>query len=250
MVGFALPKLRWLLVGAVGAGVWAMTQEPPSKFHAQQRPSKTVERKAELPDKPKKTESPQSPRIDTLPAPRPSQVVTSSIARPDRPIADKAERSDNLLYTTSRVNMRATASTAAPIVATFGPGEGVKVIVRDGKWQLVAVRGRKGWIHADYLRPASADAPRPSLSVGKPVTNATLRADPPRSVAPQGYTAPRPENGGLLSAAKSLFGGRKPIRAPQEGDCQCPYDLMITGKQCGDHSAYSRRSRRNVQCYL
>lgn len=250
MVGFALPKLRWLVIGAAGAGIWAMTQEPPSKFHAQQRPSKPVERKAELPDTPKKAELPDTPAKIAPPVPRPSQVITSSIARPDRPVPDRAARSDDSLYTTSRVNMRATANLSASVVATLGPGEAVKVIIRDGKWQLVSVRGRKGWIHGDYLRPAGLDAPRPSLSVPGKATNVSTKPDMPRAIRPQGYVAPRSESTNLFSKAKALFGGRTPIRAPQEGDCQCPYDLMINGTQCGDHSAYSRRSRRNVQCYL
>jgi uncharacterized protein YgiM (DUF1202 family) len=131
------------------------------------------------------------------------------------------------LYTSERVNMRATASTSSSVVDTLKAGEAVKLIVGDGKWRLVSFQGKKGWIHGDYLGAKarqSASTPRP----------------PERVVQTS-----------VLSPLKRLLsGGRKPSRAPQAGDCQCPYDLMIDGSQCGDRSAYSRRSRKNVQCYL
>jgi hypothetical protein len=86
---------------------------------------------------------------------------------------------------------------------------------------------------------------------GKTATGPSGRIEPPASVKPQAYMPPRTESTGLFSKATALFGvGRRPLRAPQAGDCQCPYDLMINGSQCGERSAYSRRSRKNVQCYL
>lgn len=44
MSGFALPKLRWLLLGAMAAGGWAMTQEVPSKSGLGERPARTTSR--------------------------------------------------------------------------------------------------------------------------------------------------------------------------------------------------------------
>lgn len=267
MVGFALPKLRWLVLGAVGAGVWAMTQEPPSprKAQAPSRPAVTTQHKAEPPASPKPQAAvapsvqskqqvaatpPSAPKEIVAPASRPSQIVTSSVAKPEHPLPQRAP--DNVLYTTTRVNMRGTANPSAPLVATLAVGEAVKPIVRDGKWQLVAARGHKGWILAEYLHPASPEAPRPAASVPGKTGPAPVvaRAEPPASVRTQAYTPPRTEPAGLFSSAKSLFGSKRPLRAPQAGDCQCPYDLMIDGSQCGERSAYSRRSRRNVQCYL
>jgi len=262
MVGFALPKLRWLVLGAVGAGVWAMTQEPPTPRKTPSRPAATVQRKAEPPVAPQRQAgAPSAPKqVDAAPATspketvalaaRPSQMVTNSVAKPQHPLPQRAP--DKMLYTTTRVNMRGTANASAPLVATLGVGEAVKPIVRDGKWQLVSARGHKGWILAEYLRAASPEAPRPATAVpGRAGPAAAVaRAVPPASARPQAYTPPRPQTTGLLSSAKALFGGKRPLRAPQAGDCQCPYDLMIDGSQCGERSAYSRRSRRNVQCYM
>jgi Bacterial SH3 domain len=268
MAGFALPKLRWLVVGAVGAGIWAMTQEPPSprKTQAPSRPAVTAQHKAEAPATPKPQaavapsapkqiaatppSAPSAPKEVVTPASRPSQIVTSSVTKPDHPVPEPAP--SNALYTTTRVNLRGTANASAPVVATLNMGESVKPILLDGKWQLVSVRGRKGWILADYLHPANPNAPRPSgLVQGSAGANAAHRPEPPASINTQAYAPPRAEPRGLLSKATALFGvGRKPLRAPQAGDCQCPYDLMINGSQCGERSAYSRRSRRAVQCYL
>lgn len=43
--------------------------------------------------------------------------------------------------------------------------------------------------------------------------------------------------------------GRQPLRQPQGGDCQCPYDLMLDGSQCGEHSAYVMRGPSSAACY-
>ena len=51
-------------------------------------------------------------------------------------------------------------------------------------------------------------------------------------------------------SAGALWGAMRPVRPPQGGDCQCPYDLMLSGKQCGDHSAYARKGSAGVQCYF
>lgn len=224
MAGFTLPKLRWLVIGAVGAGLWAMTQEPPTqrKQQAAQRPPAAVQHRAATP----KPATPKTPAKVAAPAPKPSvnPMSTSSIVRPQRVVPGKT---GEWLYTSERVNMRATASTNAPVVDTLKAGEAVKPIVRDGKWRLVSFQGKKGWVHGDYLGADKRQAQKP----------------------------PRPREGvtqtSVLSPLKRLLGaGHKPSRAPQAGDCQCPYDLMIDGGQCGDRSAYSRRSRKNVQCYL
>ncbi|PWK65940.1 SH3 domain-containing protein [Aminobacter sp. AP02] len=72
MSGFALPKLRWLVLGALAAGGWAMTQEMPSKARLEDRPSKTLSR-------PKAETTPRSEATVTRPkvnlAPRPQTEV-------------------------------------------------------------------------------------------------------------------------------------------------------------------------------
>ena len=223
MAGFTLPKLRWLLVGAVAAGFWAMTQEPPSRRAADvaHRPAKPVERRAALPATPKKAVAPK---------PKPSQMATGSIPRPQKPVGRNPAES-SALFTTSRVHLRAKASTSSTIVSTLKPGQKVGVLARDGIWRLVSVDGQKGWVHGDYLgarfaapKPAVAEGPRPALPVQS-----------------------RPAGSRPWS---SLIGGRYPARAPQGGNCQCPFDLMLNGKQCGDRSAWSRQGGRGVECYL
>ncbi|MFU0503206.1 SH3 domain-containing protein [Pseudaminobacter sp. NGMCC 1.201702] len=197
-----------------------MTQDPPAQRRHQsvQRPAAAVQRSAAT------SKSSKTPVKVTAPAPKPTHMTTSSIVRPQRVVPGKT---GDWFYTSERVNMRATASTSAPVVDTLKAGEAVKLIVRDGKWRLVSFQGKKGWIHGDYLgakERQSGSTPRPREDVVKT---------------------------SVLSPLKRLLsGGRKPSRAPQAGDCQCPYDLMIDGSQCGDRSAYSRRSRKNVQCYL
>jgi hypothetical protein len=221
MAGFTLPKLRWLLIGAAAAGIWATTQEPPSRQrHADgPRPAASVQRRATPPAIPKNAVAPQ---------PKPSQMATGSIPRPERPVGGTAIEGSSL-FTTSRVHLRARASTSATIVSTLKPGQKVGVLARDGKWRLVLFDGQKGWVHGDYLAPQStapavAEGPRPALPV----------QSWPAGSRPWG----------------SLIGGRHPARAPQGGNCQCPFDLMLNGKQCGEHSAYARQSGRGVECYL
>ena len=221
MAGFTLPKLRWLVAGAVAAGFWAMTQEPPSRQRADApRPKAPVQRQAALPATPGKAIAPK---------PRPSPMVTSSIPRPEKPVGkDPAKPS---LVTTTRVHLRAKAGISAAIVSTLKPGQTVGLLARDGKWRLVSAAGQKGWVHGDYLG-AEAKAAKARAS-----------AAPPPTQPVSGRSA--------ISKAKNFFlGSWRPARVPQGGNCQCPYDLMLNGKQCGDKSAYGRRGERSIQCYL
>lgn len=234
------------MVGAVGAGIWAMSQEPPQQRHktgSAPRPAVSLQQKAE---------SPKVSKAAEKPAPRPSQLVTSSVARPDRPVP--GPRPEHSLYTTTRVNLRSTADTAGAIVTTLEAGRAVKPILREGKWQLVSVEGRKGWILADYLNRSAPEASRPPQSVSNvPRPSQSVpgaSSGNGRSRDQQPLTRPQSDGSSLVTSVRTLFGEKKPLRAPQAGDCQCPYDLMINGSPCGERSAYSRRSRRNVQCYM
>lgn len=68
MSGFALPKLRWLVLGALAAGAWAMTQEVPTKARFGDRPARTASRpKPETP--PRKEAAPARPKVDVVPRP-------------------------------------------------------------------------------------------------------------------------------------------------------------------------------------
>ncbi len=44
-------------------------------------------------------------------------------------------------------------------------------------------------------------------------------------------------------------GQAQPVRRPQEGNCQCPYDLMLDGSACGARSAYLTPGRAKPLCY-
>ncbi|MBA3449325.1 MAG: SH3 domain-containing protein [Pseudaminobacter sp.] len=227
MAGFSLPKLRWLVVGAVAAGFWAMTQEPPSRSRSDTapRPKASVQRQAAMPATPRKTVTPK---------PRPSPIHTASIPRPEKPVGKTDAK--NSLFTTARVHLRARASTSAEIVSTLNPGQKIGLLARDGKWRLVLASGQKGWVHGDYLG-AQSSPPR-AAAVNPP--------RPPQPVAAKSALSSK----SALSKVKGVLFGAHPARAPQGGDCQCPYDLMLNGKQCGDHSAFIRHGPQSVQCYL
>ncbi|BAQ65099.1 CHAT domain-containing protein [Geminocystis sp. NIES-3709] len=55
---------------------------------------------------------------------------------------------------------------------------------------------------------------------------------------------------GLTLLQKSFPTVTKPIRNPLKGNCECPYDLDTTGKQCGEKSAYSRPGGSQPVCFV
>ena len=157
MAGLALPKLRWLLAGGLAAGVWVVAQE------------KDI---ARPPERVPVTKSRISlPGTVERPPPRPQNMVTGSIAKPDAP---------RLLRTTAAVNLRAKADIGAEIIQTLGPGQPVRELARYGKWRLVMVGNEKGWVHGDYLGPSAQSLRRPALPVlgqhGKPVKAAAHKS--------------------------------------------------------------------------
>jgi Bacterial SH3 domain len=223
MAGFVLPKLRWLVIGAVAAGAWAVTQEPVGKKEQRDAP-----RPAASQGILKQRQSPPSgmPKLAVRPKTRPSKLVTSSIKRPDKPVSQ-------LLFTASRVRLRDDASTAARVVTWLEAGEEVTVLERSGKWRRVTVGGRNGWVHGDYLQSSDPDVPRPKGLVAQSTGTEAKKTVPASS-----------------QILPTLFLSKRPARPAQRGDCQCPYDLMINGKECGDRSAYVMRGRASAHCYL
>ncbi len=142
MAGLALPKLKWLLAGALAAGVWVVSQEKDTP-----RPQARVPAASSLVSLPKKIERPPT---------RPQNLVTGSVPKPDKP---------RNLRTTAAVNLRAKADTGAEILATLKAGQTVRELARYGKWRLVMVGNEKGWVHGDYLGPARLALRRPKLPV-------------------------------------------------------------------------------------
>lgn len=230
MVGFVLPKLRWLVIGALAAGTWAMTQEPPKREHWQrQRTGETTST-----EKKKPVSDPAS--IAAAPAPKPSPIITSSIPRPEKPVAARAE--PETFRTTEKVRLRKEASTSSGVVAMLKAGQAVAATQTDGKWKKVSVDGMVGWVRGDYLTTAKPKAGAEVAAIPRPKADVAPQSEP---VAAIPVVASSP-------ADKSIWGALRPARPPQGGDCQCPYDLMLNGNQCGERSAYARG--KGAECYF
>ncbi len=141
MAGLALPKLRWLLMGALAAGGWVVWQDgkvprPPARVPVSQQ-------RLTL------------PRTLVRPPARPQNIVTGSIPRPDM----------RLLQATSRVNVRARADLGSPVVATLEIGQIVKELSRSEPWRLVVADDVKGWVHHAYLKDPTRRQLRPLMPV-------------------------------------------------------------------------------------
>ncbi|MBT1154457.1 SH3 domain-containing protein [Aminobacter anthyllidis] len=69
MSGFALPKLRWLVLGALAAGGWAMTQDLPSKARFDDRPARTAN-KPKTETAARKDAAVTRPKVNVAPRPQ------------------------------------------------------------------------------------------------------------------------------------------------------------------------------------
>jgi hypothetical protein len=240
MFGLALPKLRWLVIGAVASGVWAMTQNPAPQAgrHAPVAPSRSVSQPAAR---------------AAAPVERAAERAAAAGA-----IHHPQQRLERTVFTRERVRLRADPSTNAAVMTWLESGQRLSAQARSGDWLRVATGGRQGWVHREYLASADPAVRRPAAglpvkqqtaapSAPLPTLRETARPLPPTPVQGSAPTAAR------LTVADRLPPGtlsRRPARAPQKGDCQCPYDLMISGKQCGERSALRMRGRTDSLCYL
>lgn len=199
-MALGLPKLRWLLVGAVAAGAWVVyddmnkphppkrvgtersqlqrsadakprpqmplaakpdkTPEPGKSAAARPTPPKPVGGKAE----PQKTALVLPGTIDRPPA-KPQKMTTGAIAPKAAKTAPAAK--PVFVQTTTKVRLRAQARTDAEVIATLEPRIAMREIARSGAWRLVVGGGQKGWVHADYLQPATYLSRRPRLPVAE-----------------------------------------------------------------------------------
>jgi hypothetical protein len=109
-------------------------------------------------------------------------------------------------------------------------------------------------------RPQAALPARVALPEKRPAKTASARTAPTRSsdlvtaaIPKAPIPAPRETPKAPLPVPKKIVAaapkGTQPLRQPQAGDCQCPYDLMIDGSACGDGSAYVRLKRSRSACY-
>lgn len=140
--------------------------------------------------------------------------------------ANPSTSAEGILYTKSRVNMRAGPATTTDIVAKIDAGESVLAFGLQGKWYDVRYGHLNGWIHGDFLTKRE---PASSPDRGAP--------------SAQRYSAFDDGDGDNSS------GSGAPSREPYTGRCDCPYDLMKNGRACGGRSAYSKPGGRKPRCY-
>lgn len=287
MAGFRLPKLRWLIIGAVAAGAWAMTQDPPPPreraVESAARETAAPKRQSEgFKAKPARKEEAELPSVGdrvALPQERPSEIITAAIPRPEAKVEPAPKAASGKFATTSKVRLRGKPDTAGEVLATLPAGETVKVHSRKGEWSKVSVGGRDGWIHSDFLaalKPVEKTAAKAAAKSAEKPAEKTARkavesenaeelvdvqrpkADVPKAISPKADVttvsapAPRPQSSGSSGALAGAdeWGALRPARPPQGGDCQCPYDLMLSGKQCGERSAYARSGGTGPACYF
>lgn len=90
-------------------------------------------------------------------------------------------------------------------------------------------------------------AARPTGALPAPATPSP--ASPLPATAVPASVVPAAQPSGQAPAGR-LPTGLTPARAPQRGDCQCPYDLMLNGQQCGQRSAFLTPGWKPPMCYL
>lgn len=215
-MALALPKFRWLILGAIAAGVWVVHEDmkkprPPERVptrfersaEARPRPSKPVAAttKAERPPaaKPaaKAAERPVPPK-PVAGKPVPQKTVAQKTAqktalalpksvdrppgKPQKIVTGSISRPDKptFVQTKSKVNLRAQAKADAPIIATLEPRTVMRELARSGDWRLVMGDGRKGWVRNDYLAKPTFLPRRPKLPVAE-VSQAKAPAKPEKS---------------------------------------------------------------------
>ena len=197
----ALPKFRWLVIGAIAAGVWVVREDMSGPRPPERIPPAKSERSAQTKPRPPKplASKPSQPKqagvktAQAKPVPpkpvAPKPVVTKPVSgepaiendsprpaqsRADRPpakpqkiVTGSISRPDKptFVQTKAKVYMRAQAKADAPIIATLGPRTVMRELARSGEWRLVMGDGRKGWVRADYLAKPTFLPRRPKLPV-------------------------------------------------------------------------------------
>lgn len=202
-MALALPKLRWLVIGAIAAGVWVLREDssgprPPERVPTwiervvlpKPQPSKPAAASAKA-DKPvakpaAKTaeDRPVPPKpITGKPAPqkaiaeKTSKAVSEKTAlflpktvdrppsKPQKIVTGSISRPDKptFVQTTAKVHLRSQANPDSPIIATLEPRTMMRELARSGDWRLVMGDGRKGWVRTDYLASPKFLPRRPKL---------------------------------------------------------------------------------------
>lgn len=197
-------RIGWVVAAAIAGGWWFSDQS-----------------EAPLP------RGSPAPRVQTTPSqpkPAPKAAVPTSVA----PAAYGPQTL--VLFTRSRVRVRAAPSTQAAVVATLETGQQVTSSRQSDQWHRVIAAGYSGWIRADLLTNVG---PKPSATA--PTSAPRVLKAPPVS-RPSAEVPLRTRSG-------------EPLREPYTGTCDCPYDRKRNGHLCGRTSAYSRPGGRAPKCY-
>ena len=199
-MALALPKFRWLVIGAIAAGVWVVREDmkgprppervPPAKTErsaeAKPRPPKRVAAKPDakpsakavgerpVPPKPvTRNPTPQKAVVERTGPQKTVLLLPKSVdrppAKPQKIVTGSVTRPDKptFVQTKAKVFVRAQARPDAPIIATLGPRTVMRELARLGDWRLVMGDGRKGWVRADYLAKPTFLPRRPKLPVAE-----------------------------------------------------------------------------------
>ena len=224
MAGFALPKLRWLIVGAVAAGVWVIKHDPiDGERHVISQPSRSSAQRKQGP----------LPNICQRRPPRRRQAADAS-ATQNRDQFDQIGRTTRL-------------SGFLHDIARAPPLEGCRKCTHCGN-----SRTRHRSDGPGAFRKVAPDYRRRTKGLGArrlPGSNGSPAPRPKQVVAKATKNNHRAGFPSWITRSRMSPVSRRPARPPQHGDCQCPYDLMIDGKQCGDRSAYVMRAGK-PGCYL
>ncbi|WP_167388275.1 SH3 domain-containing protein [Ochrobactrum quorumnocens] len=140
-------------------------------------------------------------------------------------VADQHPFVGKWLYASSRVNMRAGPSTSTKVITAISRGATVKILNYRSGWFSVSYANHVGWVSEKYIsqqRPLTETRPVRALKMIVPTAPA--------------HSAPVSRSG-------------QPVRSPYVGTCDCPYDLMRNGHQCGGRRAYRKPGGGNPICY-
>lgn len=206
-------RLGWWVAGAVALAWWYSGGDNARRAPT---PPRAVETAAPPATQPPGQTQPERNVV------RPQREVPDAVARPSPPA--EAPAFEQILYTTTRVRMRAKPSTGAQIVATLEARQEVRSVGFQSPWHRVNVGRLIGWVHGDYLARTKPLARQQQLRT-------------PTPVAP------------VVRQPTARTGSGDPLRDPYVGRCDCPYDMMRNGRRCGGNSAYSRPGGRNPVCY-
>lgn len=198
-MALALPKLRWLVLGAVAAGIWVVREDMKGPRPPESVPPARIEHRGEAKPRPKPVasrptaekpavakpaaaaERPVPPKpLTGRPAPQQAvagktektalalpRTVDRPPAKPQKIVTGSITRLDKptFVQAKSKVRIRAQARADAAVIGMLDPRTVMRELARSGEWRLVMGDGRKGWVRADYLGKPDFLARRPRLPV-------------------------------------------------------------------------------------